>query len=265
MGNIVIKCGGSVIEEIPPSFYRELCEIQAAGKFQPIIVHGGGKLITNLLFQLKIPSVFVKGLRVTTDDMLDVIEMALSGNVNKSITRSIIQAGGQAVGISGIDGGLLEAKQVDPELGFTGYVKSVNSKLIKQLCDMKYIPVVSPLGMDIKGQRYNINADTSAAAIAGELQCPLLLISDIPGIYQVIDGEKQTIDSLSIDELDVLIDNGTITDGMIPKVNGAKEALLNGVKEVVIMDGRQENALTLYCNQQSIGTKIYKKEEILNV
>lgn len=265
MKNIVIKCGGSVIEEIPPSFYRELCEIQATGKFHPIIVHGGGKLITSLLVQLKIPTVFVKGLRVTTDDMLDVIEMALSGNVNKSITRNIIQAGGQAVGISGIDGGLLEAEQVDPELGFTGYVKSVNGNLIKRLCDMEYIPVVSPLGMDSKGQRYNINADTSAAAIAGELQCPLLLMSDIPGIYEVINGEKQTIESLSIDELDVLIDNGTITDGMIPKVNGAKEALFNGVREVVIMDGRQENALTLYCNHQSIGTKIYKKEELLHV
>jgi acetylglutamate kinase len=262
---LVIKCGGSVIDEVPPSFYKELCDIQASGKYMPIIVHGGGKLITSLLDQLAIPSVFESGLRVTTDEMLDVIEMALSGKVNKSITRSILQAGGQAVGLSGIDGRLLEAEQGDSKLGFVGNVISVNETWLKQLCDMNYIPVVSPLAMDKSSQRYNINADIAAAAIAGKLKCPLVLMSDIPGIYEVIDGVKQTISSLSIDEINVLIDNGTITGGMIPKVNGAKDALNKGVKEVVIMDGRQENGLTLYCNEESIGTKLVKDKELFHV
>lgn len=265
MEYLVIKCGGSVIDELPQSFYQELCDIQTSGKYLPILVHGGGKLITSLLNQLNIPSVFVKGLRVTTDEMLNVIEMALSGNVNKLITRSIFQSGGRAVGISGIDGGLLEAVQIDEALGFTGDVTTVNEKWLNQLCSMKYIPVVSPLGMDKKGQRYNINADTAAAAIAAKLQCSLLLMSDIPGIYEEKDGRKQTIPTIFIDELDVLINNGTITDGMIPKVNAAKEALLKGVKEVVIMDGRQETGLTRYCQQENIGTKLTKKEEMLYV
>ena len=262
---LVIKCGGSVIDEVPASFYQELCDIQASGKYMPIIVHGGGKLITSLLDQLAIPSVFENGLRVTTDEMLDVIEMALSGKINKSITRSILQAGGQAVGLSGIDGWLLEAEQADSKLGYVGNVISVNETWLKQLCYMNYIPVVSPVGMDKGGQRFNINADTAAAEIAGKLMCPLVLMSDIPGIYKEIDGVKQTILSLSIDEINVLIDNGTITGGMIPKVNGAKDALNKGVKEVVIMDGRQENGLTLYCNEESIGTKLVKDKELFHV
>ena len=262
---LVIKCGGSVIEEMPATFYQELCDIQASGKYMPIVVHGGGKLITSLLDQLAIPSVFDNGLRVTTDEMLDVIEMALSGKVNKSITRSILQAGGQAVGLSGIDGRLLEAQQADSKLGFVGNVISVNETWLKQLCYMNYIPVVSPLSMDKDGQRYNINADTAAAAIAGKLMCPLVLMSDIPGIYEEVDGMKQTISSLTTDELEVLIDNGTITGGMIPKVNAVKDALNKGVKEVVIMDGRHEKGLTLYCNEESIGTKLYIKEELLHV
>lgn len=265
MEYLVIKCGGSVIDEVPASFYQELCDIRASGKYMPIIVHGGGKLITRLLDQLKIPTVFVEGLRVTTDEMLDVIEMALSGYVNKSITRRILQAGGQAVGVSGIDGWLLKAQQADVNLGFVGNVKSVNDTWLKQLCDLNYIPVVSPLGMDESWQRYNINADTAAAAIAGKLRCPLVLMSDIPGIYQEINGEKQTISTLTTVELDVLINNGTITGGMIPKVNAVKDALNNGVKEVVIMDGRQKNGLTLYCNEEVIGTKLYIKEELLHV
>lgn len=264
MEYMVIKCGGSVIEEIPESFYKDLCEIQSAGNYRAIIVHGGGKLITSMLDKLDIPSMFMDGLRVTTDEMLDVIEMALSGNINKKMTRSIIINGGKALGVSGIDGLLLEAEMIDHALGYTGNVIAVNETWLKSLCEMGYIPVVSPVGMDQKGQRYNINADAAAAAIAGALCCPLLLISDIPGIYADVEGEKQTLSSLSTDQLDALIEGGTITGGMIPKVNAAKEAIFNGVKEVVIMDGQQENVLKRYCNQEHIGTKLYKKEVLLH-
>ncbi|NHM32661.1 acetylglutamate kinase [Neobacillus terrae] len=264
MEYLVIKAGGSVIDDVSPTFYQELAEIQSEGRYQPIIVHGGGKLITRLLGQLDIPTTFVNGLRVTTVEMLDVIEMALSGSVNKMICRSIQSSGGRAVGISGIDGGLIQGEQISEELGYTGSPKKITEDLLIDLCGKGYIPVVSPVGQNASGQRLNINADTAAAAIASALKCPLLLMSDIPGIYSDEAGERKILSAVSTTQADMLIGDGTITGGMIPKVNGAREALINGVKEVLIFSGKAEKAISAYCKGQKIGTKIYLSEELLH-
>jgi acetylglutamate kinase len=258
----VIKLGGSVLENLPPSFFEDIVHLSNSGHVKPVIVHGGGPLISSLLSELGIQTTFVDGLRVTTEEVLDIVEMVLSGTVNKKIVRKLIEANGQAFGISGVDGLLLKAEQIkDNKLGFVGEIMSVKRTTIDQILDQGYIPVISPLGIDENGQRYNINGDVAASAVAKALGANLCMISDIPGIYIEENGVKKTLKEITKLEIEQMIQTGVITGGMIPKVKAAIDGLVHDVPEVVILNGMASHSLLHYVAGQEIGTKIVLRKE----
>lgn len=252
------------MELLPHTFYENIVELFKKGEVKPVIVHGGGPLISSLLTRLGIESRFVKGLRVTTEPVLDVVEMVLSGAVNKEIVRKLRQANGDAFGISGVDGMLLKSiPTVDAEiLGFVGEVVGVKTDLIKNILEQGYIPVVSPLGMDENGQRYNINGDIAASAIAKALSGSLCMVSDIPGIFTEENGEKVVLTQVTKQEVEQLIEKGIIIGGMIPKVNAAIDSLVHKVHEVVILNGMEKDSLKHYSEGKKIGTKIVLKGDV---
>ncbi|ENH96349.1 acetylglutamate kinase [Gracilibacillus halophilus YIM-C55.5] len=264
MNYVVIKCGGSVFEQLSPSFYQDIITLSQQGEWQPIIVHGGGPYISELLEQTGVTTQFVDGLRVTTNDVLDVVEMALSGSINKQIVRQLHQSGGTAIGLSGVDGNLLGAKPVagSEQLGFVGEVTAVNTAFIQSLSESQMIPVIAPIGLDQNSQRYNINADMAASAIAQALEAKLCFISDIPGIYQEVNGEKQVFHQLDQEQIQALIEKEVIFGGMIPKVHSALAALEENVPEVSIVNGTRENGLLDFMQGEAVGTRIIRKEEV---
>jgi acetylglutamate kinase len=267
MRYIVVKLGGSVMEQLPALFYQNIVDLHQSKQWVPIIVHGGGPLITKLLKTLNIETQFVNGLRVTDERVLDIVEMVLSGAVNKQIVRQLIGAEGQSYGVSGVDGSLLTAKPIQGTegIGFVGEVVSVKTELIDSIAQQGYIPVISPLGIDSKGQRYNINGDVAASAIASALGANLCLISDIPGIYIENEKQKITLKTISKEEVEEMISSGQIHGGMIPKVKAALDGLVHHVPEVSIINGLVNNSLLAYCNGETIGTKIVLKKEITYV
>lgn len=250
MTYLIIKCGGSILESLPDSFFKNIVELKHEGKWKPVIVHGGGPHISTLLQELHIPTTFENGLRVTTKEALDVTEMALSGLTNKQIVRKLYKSGGMGFGLSGVDGALLKAKPIDQvNLGLVGEVTDVNHPLIENLTNQGFIPVISPISMDENGQHYNVNADTAASAIAESLHGYLCFVSDIPGILV----NNEVVDFLTEQEIEKLIEEKVIKEGMIPKVLGALHALENKVKEVVIIN---ENGLKDFCEGKKVGTRI---------
>ncbi|WP_130859402.1 acetylglutamate kinase [Gracilibacillus phocaeensis] len=264
MNYVVIKCGGSVFEQLPPSFYQDIVTLKKQGDYQPIIVHGGGPLISQLLDQTGVKTEFVHGLRVTTNEVLDVVEMALSGSINKGVVRELTEAGGQSIGVSGVDGSLLKAEPIDEQmtLGYVGKVTEVNTDLLERFSEQELIPVVSPIGIDENGQRYNINADMAASAVAQALKAKLCFISDIPGIYQEIEGEQQVFHQLDEQKIKTLIADEVIVGGMIPKVESAIAALKQEVVEVSIVDGTADHGLIEFMQGKPIGTRIALTEEV---
>jgi len=264
MNYLVIKCGGSVLENLPRSFFEDIVKIHQSGKYTPIIVHGGGPLITTLLTSLNVETRFVNGLRVTNHEILDVVEMVLSGSVNKMVVRNLMEVGGNAFGISGVDGGLLQAVPTNEAkiLGFVGEVVSVNHKVVEGIVSQGYIPVISPIGCDVSGQRYNINGDIAASAIAKALSAKLCFISDIPGILVKKNGKTQKFDKISKSKIEDMIQNQSIYGGMIPKVKAAIDGLVHNIPEVGIINGFEKNSLLDYADGKNIGTKIVLEEEI---
>jgi acetylglutamate kinase len=264
MKYLVIKCGGSVLENLPRSFYEDVVQMHQSGEWTPIIVHGGGPLITSLLKNLNVETTFVNGLRVTNHDVLDIVEMVLSGSVNKLVVRNLVEVGGNAFGISGVDGGLLKAvPTADAKtLGFVGEVVGVNQSVIEGIVNQGYIPVISPIGIDASGQRYNINGDIAASAIAKALGANLCFISDIPGILIEKNGVKTKLDKATKSTIEELINNQTIYGGMIPKVKAAIDGLVHNIPEVGIINGFDKNSLIDYTAGKDIGTKIVLEEEI---
>lgn len=258
MNYLVIKCGGSVLENLPASFYKDLVNIHKGGKYKPVIVHGGGPSISTLLTKLGVEPIFKNGLRVTTEEVLHVVEMVLSGSVNKEIVTKLQEAGGNAYGISGIDGKLLEAKLIanQEELGLVGEVVKVKTEMIEQIVDLGHIPVISPVSVTKDGQKLNVNGDVAASAVAKALGGKLLFISDIPGIFIERDGKRKTIHELYETEVEELIENKVITGGMIPKVRAALDGLTHNVEQVVILNGMEENSLVSFLNGKRIGTKM---------
>ncbi|MGM0835220.1 MAG: acetylglutamate kinase [Bacillota bacterium] len=263
MEYLVIKCGGSVIDKVPPSFYQDLVQIKEQKGVQPVLVHGGGPSISSHLESMKIQSQFINGIRKTTEPVLYVVEMILSGSMNKEIVRNIIKAGGKSFGLSGVDGMLLEAKPIDDagDLGLVGDIVSVKKEILVQLIASDLIPVVSPVAVDKLGQSYNINADTAAAAIAKAMQASLCIVTDVDGVCV----NDEVIHSLSDLEADRLIENRIITGGMIPKVQAAFQTLTEGVKEVVIINGASEHILLEFVQGKSVGTTFYIKEAMKNI
>ncbi|EKN71702.1 acetylglutamate kinase [Neobacillus bataviensis LMG 21833] len=264
MKYLVIKCGGSVLDNLPRSFFEDVVKMHESGEWTPIIVHGGGPLITSLLKSLNVETEFVNGLRVTDHQVLDVVEMVLSGSVNKQVVRNIVEVGGNAIGISGVDGGLLKAIPTEhaKTLGFVGDVIEVNHTIIEGIIKQGYIPVISPVGIGSGGQRYNINGDIAASAVAKALEANLCFISDIPGILVEKNGAKTKLDKVSKVIIEEMIHNQTIYGGMIPKVKAAIDGLVHNIPEVGIINGFEKNSLIDYTNGKTVGTKIVLEEVI---
>ncbi|MBP1992660.1 acetylglutamate kinase [Paenibacillus eucommiae] len=257
----VMKCGGSTLAALPESFFADMRELQAEG-IVPVIVHGGGPAISETLTKLGIETEFVHGLRKTNEAVLDVVEMVLSGQINKEIVRRIQLAGAKALGLSGVDGHLIEAQPVrnSDEVGLVGDVSHVNAGLIEGIVEMGYIPVIAPVGLGSDGgQRYNINADTAAGAVASHLGVEqMIVVTDVPGILQTIDGEKRVLPSVTVAEIEQMIASGDIYGGMIPKVRAAIQCIQGKVQEVVIVNGTESNVLSKVLKGQNIGTRIIR-------
>jgi acetylglutamate kinase len=241
---VVIKLGGHAMgsDEAMDSFARDIVLMQQVG-VNPVIVHGGGPMINAMLGKLDIQSEFVNGKRVTDAATVEVVEMVLSGVVNKRIVQAINRQGGRAVGLSGKDANLITCDQTNPDLGFVGSPSKMDPKLLHTLFDNDMIPVIAPLGAGEQGETFNINGDTAAGAIAGALKADrLLLLTDVSGVKNA-DGEVVT--ELKADKIREMTRDGTIAGGMIPKTETALEAIDNGVRAVVILDGRAPNAVLL--------------------
>jgi acetylglutamate kinase len=253
---IVVKYGGHAMEGgVSEHFAQDIVLMKQTG-IDPVVVHGGGPQIGSMLSKLSIPSSFVDGLRVTDDAAIEVVEMVLTGAINKQIVSGINAAGGRAVGLSGKDGNLVIAKKLerlklDPmtlemksvDLGFVGEPEKINPEVLRTIINSDLIPVIAPIGIGRKGETYNINADTVSGSVAGAMKAArLLLLTDVEG---VLDREGKLMPRLSIQEARALIDNGTISGGMIPKIETAIEAVETGVRAAVILDGRIPHVLLL--------------------
>lgn len=260
-GSFVIKCGGSTLASLSGSFYAELRELQQHGH-TPVIVHGGGPAISETLDRLAIATEFVEGFRKTTEEVLDVVEMVLAGQMNKQIVRSLQRNGAKAVGLSGTDGFLLEAEPVDnhEQVGLVGRVTRVNRELITGLIGLGYIPVLAPIGTHPQtGQRYNINADTAAGAVVSQTGAGcLIVVTDVPGIKTTVQGRPAILPSVTVTEIVEMIGSGEIYGGMLPKVKAAVECIQGEVREVVIIQGSEPGLLTRALNGEEVGTRIVK-------
>lgn len=241
---IVIKLGGHamVSDEALETFARDVVLMRQVG-INPVIVHGGGPMINSMLDKLNIESEFIDGKRVTDSETISVVEMVLSGNVNKKIVQAINEQDGRAVGLSGKDAKLINCVQDKPELGLVGTPKDVNPEVILNLFENDMIPVIAPLGSSIDGETLNINGDTVSGAIAAALKADrLLLLTDVSGVQ---DKDGSIITELNSNQIKNWINDGIISGGMIPKTETALMALEGGVRGVVILDGRVPNACLL--------------------
>ncbi|HBA55102.1 MAG TPA: acetylglutamate kinase [Syntrophorhabdus aromaticivorans] len=253
----VIKYGGAAMEEesLKREFAKDMVLLKYVG-INPVIVHGGGPKINRLLADMHIPAKFVDGLRVTDGRTLEVVEMVLSGSINKEIVKNINDMGGKAIGLSGKDGKLLVAEKVkDKEIGFVGEIVDVDVAIIRDINRHGYIPVIAPLAYGADGNSYNVNADTAAGSIAKALSAEkLVLLTDVEG---VLDKEGNLISSLKRPDIEALINSKTVSGGMIPKVGCCLDALQGGVRETHIIDGRIPHAILLEVFTDSgIGTQI---------
>ncbi|ALG89195.1 MAG: acetylglutamate kinase [Confluentimicrobium sp.] len=241
---VVIKFGGHAMGDdvAMESFARDIVLMQQVGVY-PVIVHGGGPMINEMLAKLDIKSDFVKGKRVTDEATVKVVEMVLSGLVNKRIVQAINRQGGKAVGLSGKDANMMICDQTDPDLGFVGTPSEMNPAVLRQLFTAEMIPVVAPLGAGRNGETYNVNGDTAAGAIAAALKADrLLLLTDVAGVK---DASGEVVTELTPDQIRALTTEGVIAGGMIPKTETALAAIEGGVRAVVILDGRAPNACLL--------------------
>jgi acetylglutamate kinase len=241
---VVIKLGGHAMtsDEAMDSFARDVVLMRQVG-INPVIVHGGGPMINALLDKLEIKSQFVNGKRVTDEATMEVVEMVLSGTVNKRIVQAINKQGGRAVGLSGKDANLVICDPADPALGLVGNPSEINPDVIRTLFENDLIPVIAPMGAGRNGETFNINGDTVAGAIAGALNADrLLLLTDVSGVKNA-DGDVLT--EMNSDQIREMTASGVIAGGMIPKTETALAALEEGVKAVVILDGRAPNACLL--------------------
>ncbi|SFU00722.1 acetylglutamate kinase [Sedimentitalea nanhaiensis] len=241
---VVIKLGGHAMgsDEAMDTFARDIVLMQQVG-VNPVIVHGGGPMINAMLDKLDIKSEFVNGKRVTDKATVEVVEMVLSGLVNKRIVQAINRQGGRAVGLSGKDANLMICEQTDPSLGFVGTPSQMDPKLLHTLFERDMIPVIAPLGAGTEGETYNVNGDTAAGAIAAALKADrLLLLTDVSGVKNA-DGDVVT--ELKAGRIRQMTEDGVIAGGMIPKTETALDAIAGGVRAVVILDGRAPNACLL--------------------
>ena len=241
---IVIKLGGHAMTDLAAmkSFARDIVLMKQCN-VNPIIIHGGGPMINATLGKLNITSKFHEGKRITTEEIMEVVEMVLSGKVNKSIVSALNEQGGKAVGLSGKDSSLIYCEQDTPELGFVGKIMEINPEVLNSFIDSDFIPVVAPIGYGNNSKTYNINGDTVAGALASSLNADrLLLLTDVEGVKS---SEGTLIPQLDSIQARKLIKDGVISEGMIPKVNTSLDAIETGVRAAVIIDGRVEHSCLL--------------------
>ncbi len=244
---VVIKYGGNAMinEELKHQVMEDIALLSYIG-IRVVLVHGGGPEISDLMKRLGKQAEFIDGLRVTDRETVDIAQMVLAGKVNKSLVNLLEHYGGNAIGLSGIDGHMIQAEFRDQRLGYVGNIVMVNARPILDMLDKDYIPVIATLGCDDEGNTYNINGDTAAAYIAGALQAErLLMMTDVPGILRDKDDLSTLIESISVEEAKQLRQDGIIAGGMIPKVECCIEAIRSGVKNVVIMDGRIPHSILM--------------------
>ena len=244
---VVIKYGGNAMinEQLKQQVMEDIVLLWLIG-VKVVLVHGGGPEINDLMDKLGKKAQFVDGLRVTDKETVDIVQMVLAGKVNKTLVNLLEMKGGMAMGISGMDGRLIEAEVKDERLGFVGRITDVNIEPVLDLLEKGYIPVISTVGCDKQGNTYNINGDTAAAFIAGALGAQrLIMMTDIDGILRDRDDPTTLIPQITIKETDQLKRDGVISGGMIPKVDCCIEAITKGVKNVVIMDGRIPHSILM--------------------
>ena len=244
---VVIKYGGNAMisEELRSQVMEDIVLLQLIG-IKVVLVHGGGPEITNLMERLGKQAQFVDGLRVTDAETVDIVQMVLSGKINKTLVRLIGLRGGKAMGISGADDQLIQAEMKDPQLGFVGKITDVKIQPVLDLLEKGYIPVISTVGCDLSGNIYNINGDTAAAFIAGALGAKrLIMMTDIAGVLRDKNDPASLIPQLSVEEASALFREGTIAGGMIPKVECCITAISRGVDKAIIMDGRVPHSILM--------------------
>lgn len=268
---IVVKYGGNAMidDELTQSFAEDIVLMKLVG-MNPVVVHGGGPQIGSLLEKLGIQSEFISGMRVTDAATMDVVEMVLGGTVNKTIVNLLNQAGGKAIGITGKDGGLIQARKMlmkdadgkTLDIGFVGEVESVNRDVVDTLVNSDFIPVIAPIGVGSDGQSYNINADLVAGKIAEALHAEkLVLLTNVAGLQ---DKAGNVLTGLSTEQVDELIADGTIYGGMLPKIQCALDAVKGGVTSSHIIDGRVEHAVLLEIfTDTGVGTLITNQQQAI--
>jgi len=267
---MVIKYGGHAMvdDDLKQSFAQDIVLLKFVG-INPVIVHGGGPQIGQLLKQLGIQSQFVRGMRVTDQQTMDVVEMVLVGKINKEIVNLMNHHGGRAVGLSGKDGGLIVARKLTVEseeagagkvdIGMVGEVRAINPQVIEALDRSDFIPVIAPIGVGEHGETYNINADLVAGEVAEALNAEkLILLTDVEGI---LDADGNVMSTLDMDQAAQLVRDGVISAGMIPKVECCIEALRGGAKKTHIIDGRQRHAVLLEIfTKEGVGTEVVRSQ-----
>lgn len=262
---LLVKYGGSAMtdENLKRAVMGDLVLLSLIG-VKVVLVHGGGPEITDMLRRLGKKTEFVDGLRVTDAETADVVQMVLAGKVNKSLVNFIQNLGGKAIGLSGADGGLINARQLDPRLGYVGEIESLNVQPVLDVLEMGYIPVVSTVGCDSEGNVYNINADTAAARIAGMLKAESFInMTDTPGLLADAKDESTLISKIFVSDAQRMINQGRLSGGMIPKVGCCIEAIRRGVKKVFIIDGRVPHSILIETlTDEGMGTMFVSGENI---
>jgi len=256
---IVVKYGGNAMinDDLKEAVMGDIVLLSLIG-IKVVLVHGGGPEISDMLKKIGKESRFVDGLRVTDEEGMDIVQMVLAGKINKNLVNLLQSKGGRAIGLCGVDGHMIEAKQLKPELGFVGEVTDVNTQPILDVLEKGYIPVISTVGCDNDGHTYNINADTAAAQIAGKLKAESLIsMTDIAGILRDKDDPSTLISQINVSDAPQLVHEGVISGGMIPKVECCIEAIRQGVKKVFIIDGRVPHSILIETlTDEGIGTML---------
>ena len=260
---VVVKYGGNAMvnEQLKQQVMEDIVLLHLIG-VKVVLVHGGGPEISDMMNRLGKEPVFVDGLRVTDQETVDIVQMVLAGKINKTLVKLLEVKGGKAMGISGMDGNLIEAKMKRAELGFVGSITNVNIAPVMDLLEKGYIPVISTLGCDAAGNTYNINGDTAAAYIAGALGAErLIMMTDIAGVLRDKNDPSTLIPELSIAEAIRLFEENVIAGGMIPKVECCIDAIHRGVERVIIMDGRVPHSILMeILTDEGAGTMVYGEE-----
>jgi acetylglutamate kinase len=253
---VVVKYGGNAMSDLE-LFAQDVVLMRLVG-MNPVVIHGGGPQITELMTRLGKESVFVDGLRVTDAETVDIVRMALVGKVNREVVGAINRHGPYAIGLSGEDASLVTVRQRDPRLGFVGDVTRINTNVLDRQIAEEFIPVIATIGVDEDGQIYNVNADTVAGAIAEALGAEkLVYLTNVPGLYGDLHDEDTLISQISASELATMLADGSLSEGMVPKIRSCVSALRNGVGRAHLLDGRIPHALLLECfTHQGVGTMV---------